>query len=332
MADTLNNSPNGSAQAGTRSLTALAVIGAVSAIGSTIASIASANHQQRKQEEMWERNNAYNTPEEQAKRLRSAGFNPALAMENGLVDNGNSSSPAGVVDPLNFESFGSQAADGMRIANEMKLANSQSAKLDSETEAQNWRNKFAGIREVLDIRKTASEIGENTMQGKKLMREADYLEKEINAYDEISRSQIRLNNANARKVEADADYQEIMNRFAPEQQKIITDNLNAENERIWSAVRANDAESALKYAQQALTNAQKHGVVLDNNIKNDAASAIVDSYFADADQKYYQSQISAKEYHEGAGARLLPSGGSGHVKYYMRQSGTYKSQYRTYDY
>lgn len=50
--------------------------------------------QQRFAVEMWNRNNEYNTPKAQKERLDAAGINGALAMINGQLGSGNSSSPA----------------------------------------------------------------------------------------------------------------------------------------------------------------------------------------------------------------------------------------------
>ena len=44
---------------------------------------------------MWKENNSYNTPSAQVQRLRDAGLNPALAMQNGLLGSGMSSQTAG---------------------------------------------------------------------------------------------------------------------------------------------------------------------------------------------------------------------------------------------
>jgi hypothetical protein len=60
--------------------------------------------------EMWNRNNAYNTPEAQMARLKAAGLNPNMLYNNGSASTGNSSSPPEMVaagrQVPNFRGFG----------------------------------------------------------------------------------------------------------------------------------------------------------------------------------------------------------------------------------
>ena len=51
------------------------------------------------QERMWERNNEYNTPQNQMRRLRQAGINPHFAIQGGQLGTGTSSSPANSYQP-----------------------------------------------------------------------------------------------------------------------------------------------------------------------------------------------------------------------------------------
>lgn len=53
--------------------------------------------------EQWNRENAYNTPTEQMRRLRQAGINPNLAFSNGNLDNVSASSPSAA--PMKVEPY-----------------------------------------------------------------------------------------------------------------------------------------------------------------------------------------------------------------------------------
>lgn len=65
------------------------VAGALSTLGSLLLS-----HQQQEQNEnMWDKQNEYNKPVNQIRRLREAGLNPATLLAQGSVDNVNSSPP-----------------------------------------------------------------------------------------------------------------------------------------------------------------------------------------------------------------------------------------------
>lgn len=53
--------------------------------------------------EQWNRENAYNTPAEQMRRLKQAGINPNLAFSNGTIDNVSASSPT--ASPMKVEPY-----------------------------------------------------------------------------------------------------------------------------------------------------------------------------------------------------------------------------------
>ena len=62
------------------------------------------NEEQRLwQEEMWKKNNEYNTPVNQMKRLRAAGINPHFAISGGSLGTGTSSSPVSPTSPTPYD-------------------------------------------------------------------------------------------------------------------------------------------------------------------------------------------------------------------------------------
>lgn len=253
---------------------------------------------QRQQDQNWQMymyNNQYNSPEQQVKRLRAAGINPAMAMTQGMLGSGNSSAPANSVDPKPVDS--SAVMEGLRISNESRLSRAQSAKLEQETEAERIRNKFALQREVTDLRLKLAQAGLTEFQKRLIDREIAYKEKELSAFDDLTGSTVRMNNAKARLDEANAQYQEIITRFEPDKQKKILKNLDAEYENIMSAVRANDANAAYHYAEKALSNARKEGVDIDNQLARDTADAVVDKAFSEADNAYWSMRQSARTVH-----------------------------------
>lgn len=306
-------------------MAAEALIGGAMALGNTILDSYWKERNISENWDMWHANNVYNSPENQVKRLRQAGLNPALSMQQGALSSGVSSSP-----PQPFTNNGVPSMDsvmeGLRISNESRLSRSQSAKLDQETEAERIRNKFALIRQVLDLRKLASDGSTSQAQARRYNREADLLSKEIDAYDEITESTVRANNARARLDDANAQLSELELKFKPDEWQKILRNLDKEGNRIDSAVRANDSQSALNYALKAVENARKDGLDIDNQKMRDTAEAYIDQKFAEADDAYYKSQKTAKEYHEGEWpARFMPSTDTfGRQQYYMRPSGSYR--------
>lgn len=110
-------------------------------------------------EKMWNAQNEYNTPFNQAQRLKAAGLNPYLAMQNdGSVGQSESASvPSGSADMTSgsvdaslsasrsqlIGSMGNTLQSAFANINQQKIASAQAAKLQSETDYQNIVNKFA---------------------------------------------------------------------------------------------------------------------------------------------------------------------------------------------
>ena len=120
-------------------------------------------------EKMWNAQNDYNTPFNQAQRLKAAGLNPYLAMQNdGNVGLAQSSSvPAGSVDTSSGQVDASLAASRSQLLGTVgntlqsafanvvnqKMADAQVKKINSENEYQDIVNKFAYADLFVKLRK-----------------------------------------------------------------------------------------------------------------------------------------------------------------------------------
>lgn len=110
-------------------------------------------------EKMWNKENEYNTPFNQAQRLKAAGLNPYLAMQNDAsigqaqsasVPSGSADMTSGSVDASLaasrnqlIGSIGNTIQSAFANINQQKIASAQADKLQSETEYQDIANKFA---------------------------------------------------------------------------------------------------------------------------------------------------------------------------------------------
>lgn len=124
-------------------------------------------------EKMWNAQNEYNTPYNQAERLKAAGINPYLAMQNdGSVGQAQSASvPSGAVDTSSGSVDASLAASRSNLIgsvggvlqsafaniNQQKMVNAQSQKAISEAKYQDIMNMFAYADMVTKIQKQISE-------------------------------------------------------------------------------------------------------------------------------------------------------------------------------
>ena len=122
---------------------------------------------------MWNAENEYNTPFNQAQRLRSAGLNPYLAMQNeGSIGQAqNAQVPQGSVDTSSGQvdaslaasrnqligSVGSQLQAMAANINQAKINNAQAQKLSSEKDYQDIVNRFAIADGFVKLRKQMAE-------------------------------------------------------------------------------------------------------------------------------------------------------------------------------
>lgn len=89
-----------------------------------------AKRQRNWNEDMWERQNAYNTPANQMKRLKDAGLNPALMYGQGNV--GNAEKVQGYDQPY-VENIGAQVAQSAAAGAQLSLVNAQRKNIEADT-------------------------------------------------------------------------------------------------------------------------------------------------------------------------------------------------------
>lgn len=119
-------------------------------------------------QKMWNAENEYNTPFNQAQRLRAAGLNPYLAMQNdgsigqaqsaqvsqGSVDTSSGSVDASLAASRNqlIGSVGNQIQSAVANINQAKINDAQAQKLKSENDYQEIINRFAVADGFLKLR------------------------------------------------------------------------------------------------------------------------------------------------------------------------------------
>lgn len=112
--------------------------------------------------DMWERQNAYNTPEMQMQRLREAGLNPNLMYGSGQASTGNADAPkpAHVATTSNeLASFNANNAIQMLGAyQDWQVKKAQIKNINAETEAKQYANTYQSI-----LRPSYGILAENEM-------------------------------------------------------------------------------------------------------------------------------------------------------------------------
>lgn len=301
----------------------------------------------------------YNSPKNMVARYKAAGINPYFAMGNSAGASasshvGGASVPsysvphmeAGHVEPINYDFSG--LSDSVAHAND---AYYQNEFVSEQTQAMRIENTYRAAKQLMELHESQSRIQQNLASAKVgsaqydlLLKQKEQTEQAINlvaSQMEDLKVQPKIQNQLAQAqtdyVKAQKEYQSIINRFAPDQQKKLLRNLDAEYSKILSEANNNNAMAAHNIALEALTKAQEDGVKLDNDVKDSIADALVDKAFSEADAEYWRAQQSAKGYREGHVSEYLPADdyegktrylnthGSNRRKAFRRYSQKYKS-------
>lgn len=266
-----------------------ALIAAGAAIaGSVIGAAANSNSADKQlaaNKELWEMNNAYNTPENQVKRLRQAGINPQLAMANGMLGSGNSSSPASSYErpTYDFSPMSEGISKSVQLFQEKRVQDAQIDKMNQEAENQRLRNITQLARDNAEIDKMLSDSSvskqtKEVLETQKRMNliNMETLGRENNARIDKIVSERRLNDEKTRHERLLADYQELMNSYAPKEREKTMRILDANYKSIMAAASASNSQAAYNVALKSLTEAQEKGVNIDNAQKPRLAKAIAD--------------------------------------------------------
>lgn len=327
-----------------------AVIGAIGAIGASALSAGmnsdSSEAQRQWSERMIDRQNRYNSPVEQVKRLRKAGINPALAMDNGMMSSGQQSDLPSYDRPqYDFSPVGEALSQGIASSIEYQAVRSRSRLDDENAIAQRQRNVFGLQQAYIDLLDRIADMKQKGGNTKFLESQASYMQKQIEAFDRRNDAEVVKLEKESQKIEKDMlmqdlmiSQQQIINKYLPQELRGKIRLQNAQVEHLLSAVALNDAEAAYKEAETIVSGLKKEGLEIDNQTKRDIADALVDDAYNKADESFWNSQEAAKEYHSGRvfgkmipGEKYSTDDGSVHSRYYDRPSrgrnGRIKSAY-----
>lgn len=255
-----------------------------------------------RQLDFWGKNNAYNTPEQQMKRLREAGLNPYLMFQNGLGSSGNS---VGVSPPPAAHSAGlipstigegisrgfESLMQGLQIAINNKKANSDIEVNDAEKEKkQAETDKIKEDTEGVKISNSwTPKLFKSQFEGQNLSNYSTLLENEFNLRSMDSRLQaVDLQNA---LVKTQREYllaqqsQVRIQSLLAQKELDFYDQTKLQELSLYSAQIYNQyASGNLSYEQAQLaianrlkTDAETAGLKLNNHILDSTSKGIIDS-------------------------------------------------------
>ena len=239
----------------------LSLLGGLASSSMQNSANASMDEETRKwQEKMWKKNNEYNSPLAQRRRLEMAGINPALAFQNGNTGVASSTPSAVQHTPADYSALGSGISQLGSSVVQASQADANIELLNSQAEANridNLTRLSKNLAEIDNMIADAKQKGANTSylewQRDQSMALFDAISKKSYAEVENLRRDSLLKGQQIRREAALADYQNILNKYAvPNQEKVLR-NLDAQYNEIMSAAANNNASAAYAAAQKALT-------------------------------------------------------------------------------
>ena len=157
-----------------------------------LANVASTREVNNANAQAWREQADYNTPANQVKRLRAAGLNPGLAMQNGLLSSGEQSQ-ARTVQPyqgFDFSPVGNAMLENQRIQNEKMGIDAEIRNKDANTIAQNQKNVFGMQKSYYELLNTIADLKKKGADTSFLEKQAQYRQKEIEAFEDRNAAEV----------------------------------------------------------------------------------------------------------------------------------------------
>lgn len=282
------------------------VLGSVaSSLLQNAANYALAQGQRSHDVRMWQMQNEYNSPRNQVARLRAAGLNPGLNSNIGTGEN--AVHAGGQTAPVtDFSPIAQGLRDSVDLYQQRRMQDAQIAYQNQNTYNLAIRNRYENTRQILELDKLISDKNTSDSQRRFYEQERQRLIKENSWIDQRNSSQIALNDAQAGQARAAevesqtrAEYQKIVNLYAPKNQQLVLSNLMATYSQIMSAAASNNAAAVSSLTQAALNRANEqiaktHGAAakLDYQTQRKIQQAVIRESFAKVQQAEAEASIS----------------------------------------
>lgn len=213
--------------------------------------------------EMWNMQNAYNTPSAQMERLQAAGLNPNLVYGNGGATNTASDYPkyqAGEAPQVaNIRNASRQLAlQGFQTALNAKLQQSQAANLDADTELKNKTTELTGVHKEIAL--LDKELRSGTLSSELQYKLEKWKQDLILGRNQIKLGdqQLTLNQKQMEKLDAETDNIKQNTKLSEAQAEQITVTLQYLPQMLRSQIDSNNANAynAIQHGNLAIKQAK----------------------------------------------------------------------------
>lgn len=261
-------------------------------------------------EDMWNKNNQYNSPAETVKRLQAAGINPALGSVFGQASMpGTPSAPqmqGATVNPVDYSWIGNSISTGVNAFYNNNLTNEVTKKTMNDAQ-------ISKVKAELDTKALRDSLMRIANDAKKSEYEREHARIQMSILDRTQEDSVRQAAWQTKIQEQEYEdavnriaesklrqrSQEILNQYLPDVQESVLRQYKANVAALYSSARKNDAEAVESGARKILTDLQSEGVRLSNQEKDSLMDALIDESWNKADEAYWNAQQSAKVFRMG---------------------------------
>lgn len=258
--------------------------------------------------ELWEAEKKWNSIQEQVKRLRQTGLNPALAATNGMFSPGTTTAPSAPNPiPADFSPVYQGVRDSVELYQQKRLQDAEIESKNANTYAQNIRNQFEFRRQIIELDKLSQDKSLSEAQRNYYAQMRDNAQEEYKWINQKNSAMVQKTVAEGNLAaqqfateQVRTRIQKLIEKFTPKEQEKILRNFDANYSNLMSAAHKNDKEAAYAAAQKVFQDQE-------TSIRYQMADALVDEAFNQAENSYYEWQQKAKRYSGGTVGEKFPA-------------------------
>ena len=272
-------------------------------------------------EDMWNKSNEYNAPENQVAMLRKAGINPAAVYGTGSTSMTSSptvpSAPAMqgatmVAPDMSF--IGNSIDKGVNAFYENQILANKVKESGADAQIRSVQAEFESKSLTDRLIKVLNDRESSTFEKDAAKESLDILRATKNNQIVLSDKAVQMQNANYEEAvnriaesKLKQEAMQIANKYAPQMNDALLRQYYANISQMYAAARASDASAVYSSAAAALANIQAAGVKLDNKQKDSIMGAYIDKAWNEADNAYWNAAQSKKTFNSGWLGSAVPN-------------------------